>query len=320
MRLQIKPGLFGNEWHLKYPRPEQPSIDYLIAESHWIIDRAFNEQFPSAMLPLYSGGNDSGCSCHVASLHPKFGGKVFTINTRIGAFRTKLHQRAVCRQFGWEQVVGRSKKTIEQFVRERGVPGPGRHSWIYQRIKDHVIKAWVQQHKQPGRPVALLTGCRQAESTRRLGNARPIKRGQSLGDDGTLHGPYELWVGPIVYWTTRDKIAYCKHFDIPWNPFSASLGMSLECCCGAFADRKDFGGPADELELIRQYAPDVYKKIRILERIAKESGKHDVWGTPPKNADGSLADEPNEPTLFDDEEGLPPLCQSCGAKYHASCS
>jgi 3'-phosphoadenosine 5'-phosphosulfate sulfotransferase (PAPS reductase)/FAD synthetase len=296
-----KDGMFS--WTYRINRPSNPTVDYLIAESHSIIDRAFREHHAVAMIPLYSGGNDSGCSCHVASLHPRFAGTVYTINTRTGAFRTKLHQRKVCKQFGWKQEVRRSKETYEKFVRERGCPGPGRHQWIYQRLKDHVIKAWVQEHKANARPVCLVTGCRKAESTRRLGTAEEIKRGGSVGKDGTIHGPYELWTAPIVHWTSEDKRTYMKHFGIPMNPFSATLGMSLECGCGAFADRQDFGGEADERELIRRYAPDVSKKIDIVERIARESGTHCVWGTRPRDCEAS-----------DSEEELPMLCQSCVAR------
>ena len=295
-----KDGMFA--WKFSWARPEKRDVDYLIAEAHSIIDRAFREHRAVAMVPMFSGGNDSACSVHVASLHSGFAGTVYTINTRTGAFKTKLHQRRVCKQFGWRQQVRRSKETMEKFVRERGCPGPGRHSWVFQRLKDHVIKRWVQEHKVSNRPVMLVTGCRTSESTRRLGYAEEIKRGQSLDKHGVLHGPYELWTAPIVHWTNEDKRIYMKHFGIPLNPFTGSgLELSGECFCGAFADREAYGTECDERELIRRLAPDVSRKIDIIERIAREHGNHAEWGIRP-------TDDP----AVDGE--IPPTCQSCYAR------
>jgi len=291
-------------WAWKIERPKSPSVDYLIAESHAIIDRAFGEHLAVAMLPLYSGGNDSGCSAHVASLHPKFAGTVYTINTRTGAFKTKLHQRRVCKLFGWKQEVRRSPSrsdNMEEFVRNKGLPGPGMHTVIFSRLKQRVLECWTKEHKDAARPVAFMSGVRVAESTRRLGYASEIQRGSYIRNDGRISNPYQLWVAPILHWTTDDQRRYRKAFDIPLNPFTGTLDMSLECGCGCYADRSDKDGPCDERELIRQYAPDVSKKIDILQRIAREHGHHAEWGCAP----------PNDPK----HDGfVPPTCQSCASR------
>lgn len=289
-------GLF--EWKLANRRPESPSVDYLIAESHHILDRAMDEHLASAVLPLFSGGNDSACSVHISSLHSSFSGTVYTINTRTGAFKTKLHQRRVCDQFGWNQEVRRSPNrsdNMEEFVRRKGCPGPGMHPIIFARLKQRVLRLWVKEHKRNGRPVALISGVRSHESRRRLGYSKEIQRGGGINaTSGQLYEPLQLWVAPILNWTSEDKRRYMKHFKIPYNPFTGTLDMSGECFCGSFADQ-------GEKESIALYAPDVLKKIEILERIAREHGKHDKWGTAPSN----------DPPI---EGPIPQMCQGCYAR------
>ena len=116
-----------------------------------------------------------------------------------------------------------------------------------------------------------------------------------------IHSPYELWVAPIVNWTSEDKRRYMTHHGIPANPFTyTGLSMSGECFCGAFADRQARDTENDERELIRRLAPDVSRKIDILERIAGECGQHAEWGIRPPGCSGN--------------DGLEMLCQGCASR------
>lgn len=246
------------------------------------------------ILPLFSGGHDSTCACHVASRHRKWKGKVHHIDTGIGSKATRAHVDATAKELGWDLKVYRSPETYEKFVRERGFPGPGRHHWIYVRIKERCVRMIC---KKRGR-VALITGCRKEESTRRMGTVEPIKLGET-DKHGNRTNLNRVWVAPCHDWSSEEQAAYMDEFDLPRNPVKIALGMSGECFCGAFAS-------PGELDRIRQHCPDVAAEIDRLAVIARECGTHDKWGTRP----------PREKGLVAVQSG--PLCSSCDLRAMAA--
>lgn len=287
-------------------RPKEPSVDYLLAEAFAILDRAFQEHHASAMLPLFSGGNDSMCACHVASQHRRFGRTVFNIDTGTGAIKNREHVERVCQKYGWaldrRKSPDQEKDSYEAFIREQGFPGPGMHTWVYVRLKQRVLAQLVQEHKAGNRPVALISGVRMAESARRMGHAKAITRGNGVNKKtGDINDPRWLWVAPCILWTARDKAHYMDEMGLPRNPFTGTLCMSGECFCGAY-------GKPGEIEKIRQYAPDVAENIDRLAAIARECGKHDKWGTPPPQC------APIDPSQLE-IPGM--MCWSCQAKADA---
>jgi len=245
------------------------------------------------MMPLFSGGHDSICATVLASRHPKFMGDVFHFDTGIGAKATRIFVDEVCREFRWNLRVFKSPSTYEMFVREQGFPGPGMHQWAYIRLKERCLR---QAMKGFGKDrVALITGCRSQESARRMGHVLPLKIGET-NKDGKVSEKRRLWVAPCHDWSPRDQMEFMDADDLPRNPLKLSpLGMSGECFCGAFAR------PA-EIEMLRQYAPDVAAEIDRLSVIAMESGKHSVWGTRPNKAKGIVAAQTG------------PMCSSCDAR------
>jgi 3'-phosphoadenosine 5'-phosphosulfate sulfotransferase (PAPS reductase)/FAD synthetase len=256
-------------------RPAEPNVDYLTNEALEIIDRAYSEHLAYEMLPLFSGGNDSMCSTFVASLHPGFKGTVYSIDTGIAVQASVDHLVSACRSFGWELDRRKSEDTYEAYVAANGFPGPGRHQYIYNRIKDRCVRVWVKESKSGGQPVGLLTGCRRHESSRRMGHVAEIKRGSSFDENAQrIRDPYQLWVAPIAHWTKRDCAVFMEHHGLPRNPTTPWLGMSGECCCGAYAT-------PDELDRIRKHAPEVAKEIDRLAEVAKASGLPCKWGEPP---------------------------------------
>lgn len=241
----------------------------LLASGLSVIDSAFAAG-AELMVPLFSGGHDSLCACHVASQHPRFGGEVYHIDTGIGAKAARRFVESVCREQGWKLKVFRSEKeTYEKFVRERGFPGPGRHHWIYVRIKDRCIRQMTAGRKRR----ALITGCRKEESTRRMGSVKPLKVGET-SKSGKVTDKKRAWTAPCHDWSAAEQRVYMDEHDLPTNPLKERLGMSGECFCGAFA-------MPNEIELVKRYAPDVAAEIDRLAVIARECGTHDVWGTRP---------------------------------------
>jgi 3'-phosphoadenosine 5'-phosphosulfate sulfotransferase (PAPS reductase)/FAD synthetase len=271
----------------------EPSV--LLASALAIIDRAF-ECGATAMLPLFSGGHDSLSACFAASQHSRFCGEVHHINTGIGAKATRAFVEETCKELGWTLRIYTSNFSYEKFVRRLGFPGPGAHQWVYNKIKDRCISAMCK-----GRgPVALITGCRQQESTRRMGHTASVKIGETSKKTGKTQRKNRIWTAPCFDWSIAEQRAFMTEHMLPRNPVKDSiLGMSGECFCGAFARPW-------ELEMIRMVVPDVAAEIDRLSVIAKECGTPCEWGKRRKDEKGVV-------TVY-----TGPLCSSCDRKAVAA--
>lgn len=262
-----------------------------------VLDAAFAAGAES-MITLFSGGHDSICAQHVASKHPRFDGTASHINTGIGARLTRAFVDEVCAEFGWELRVYKSLSTYEEFVRKKGFPGPGMHSFVYARLKERCVRMMMATRG----PTALVTGARRFESTRRMGYVSPVQVGErATKKDGrgrkvtVWRNRRRIWTAPCHDWSAAEQKAYMDEFDLPRNRMKLALGMSGECFCGAFA-------MPGELNRIRVHAPDVAAEIDRLAGIARECGKHDVWGTRPDKTKGLVVSRTG------------PLCSSCDVR------
>lgn len=287
------------------------SVDELIDSANRVIHRAYMHAPHATMAPLFSGGHDSMVACHLASQHKLFRGEVFHINTGIGARYTADFVTRTCDKLGWKLTTFKSPETYEKFVRERGFPGPGRHHWVYVRLKDRCVRKVVNRRKR-----LLITGCRKAESVRRMGHVEPVKIGELVWkkcedckDAGRRAAECptgkckrvcvnlnRIWVAPCHDWSKAEQQLYMDEFGLPVNRLKVALGMSGECFCGAFAQ-------PGELDLIRKHAPDVAEEIDRLAEIARECGKPAEWGKRPAG------------TVTVEETG--PLCNACDQRADA---
>lgn len=250
-----------------------------------VIDRAFLRG-ATMMLPLFSGGHDSLSACYIASQHPRFQGKVYHIDTGIGAKATRQFINEVCDDYGWELQVFKSNFSYEKFVRKLGFPGPGAHGWIYNKLKDRCVST---MGKGRGK-VALITGCRSQESVRRMGHVEPIKIGETSKKTGKVRRKNRIWTAPCHDWSSEQQRAFMDALCLPRNPVKDSLlGMSGECFCGAFAR-------PNEIALVREFVPDVAAEIDRLSTLAPAGS---IWG---KRAKGKKK-------IVKATTG--PLCSSC---------
>lgn len=264
----------------------------LLRSALMVIDAAFSKKANAQHIaPMFSGGHDSLCACFVASRHSRFAGTVHHINTGIGSKLTRAFVDTVCRDFAWELKVYKSKVSYEDVVRQWGFPGPGGHGLAYARLKDRCVYAITKQFRKR---VALITGCRQQESTRRMGNVvSMVTIGETSKKTGKTRNKKRIWTNPCYDWSSQDQRNFMDHFDLPRNPVKMSpLSMSGECFCGAFAR-------PDEISMIRCYAPDVAEEIDRLTEIAKAHGQPSVWGTRPDKKSGVVVAQTG------------PLCNSC---------
>lgn len=165
----------------------QNSLDELLAESEAIYRAAIDEYKPSKVFALFSGGDDSLAATIFASRQEGFSGVVH-INTGIGIKEANRFVRRTCSEQKWPLIeLHPTDKTYRDFVLEFGFPGPAAHKYCYIWLKERPLQWFIANvakntHRDK---VALITGVRLQESTRRMGYVQKI---QTQGS--------RLWVAP----------------------------------------------------------------------------------------------------------------------------
>jgi 3'-phosphoadenosine 5'-phosphosulfate sulfotransferase (PAPS reductase)/FAD synthetase len=235
------------------------------------IEQAIEQYNPSHCFALFSGGNDSLTATHFATsvLGDRLDGVVH-VNTGIGIPQTRQFVRAACQWFGWPLLEYKAVENTrgdgspdpihyEDLVMRWGFPGPPGHGVMYNRLKERQIRRLIRDHKISNRKILLVSGCREQESTRRMGTVTPID------PDGR-----RIWVAPFTHMDAVEVRDYMDQHELPRNPVKQYLEMSGECLCGAFAHE-------GELEEIRTWYPETAARIEaIQERVVNEAGF--PWG------------------------------------------
>ena len=255
----------------------------LSKEAISIVGEAIEKYQPRVLYGMFSGGHDSRCAVHVASLFKIFAGCVH-INTGIGVEETRDYVRQTCAENGWPLREMRSPISYESLVRKYGFPGPASHQMMYTRLKERCVRQLVRESKIGKYDrILLVAGIRQSESTRRK-----------------FREPHQrefcrVWASPLIYWTTEERNQFMHERGFRPNPVVGKLCMSGECLCGAFAK------PGERAEIAAAY-PAADAEISRLEKIAAECGVPCKWGTrPPKK----------EKATTDYDADLFSLCWSC---------
>jgi len=268
-----------------------------------ILDAAVAEHNPLSIWGLFSGGHDSLCATHLASSHPRFAG-VAHFATGTGIKETKRYVYEVCRAQGWPLRVYRPRvgDRYEDFARAHGLPGPAQHGRMYNRLKERSLERHIAATKTRWNDrVMLITGCRAAESERRMGHTTAISRFKT-----------RVWVAPCIDWLPSDQHAYMREHALPANPVKELLHVSGECLCGAF------GRGAAELEEIRLWYPRAADEIDRVAAVAAANGKPCRWGERPNAAAPEDVDDA-QCDLGDPTTGasIRTMCWSCGKRPSA---
>jgi 3'-phosphoadenosine 5'-phosphosulfate sulfotransferase (PAPS reductase)/FAD synthetase len=181
----------------------------------------------------------------------------------------------------------------EEFCFNFGMPGPGQHARMYQRLKErsfNKIKKEAKQGHNRESCVMFVTGIRRDESSIRAGYNRDT---QKVGGS--------VWVNPFYWQTKVDFELYRQEFGLPRNPVTDVIGISGECLCGTMGSRS-------ELDLIEKIEPETRRYIESIESRCESLGLPCKWATKP---DRPTKCNPLQLLLFGDEPTFQPACVGC---------
>lgn len=287
-------------------------LDALEEQARAIYDDGLATWLPErpvrAVAVLFSGGNDSTTLAHW-TVRNGLASHAVHAHTGIGIEQTRQFVRDTCAAWGLpliekrtpagetyrDMVLGQIKaRKKEGTPYPGGFPGPTGHFMMYQRLKERALDAAKHDLGIVGSTTeraVYVAGRRRQESRRRSGGS------------GTPPVPMHerkrnvVWVSPFVFWTKLDLNAYRARYDVPRNEVADLIHMSGECLCGAYA-------APGELEMIREWFPEVVAEIHALEDEARAAGIPEPfcrWGHGKKTMFRG----------FKGQEGSGPLCQAC---------
>lgn len=235
-------------------------MDELIIGSKEIYEKAIADFKPKAMVLMFSGGDDSLTTYHVAKeLGIKFD---FVIhgNTRTGIEETTEFARKKVEQMGDRYLEADAKDAYEKYLFRKGFFGVGEraHNYSFHVLKMTHFRTTVSQNLRQRRrnfPILFINGARRQESENRMKNmVNPIKHDPAQKNN--------IWVNLINEWSNSECKDYLSGNAIERNPVSVNLCRSGECMCGTMQSK----GDRQEASF---FYPDWGKRLDELERKVK---------------------------------------------------
>lgn len=288
----------------KLTRPERElRVSRLVAESHALVEwgrEAFitNENRTCAgTVVLFSGGNDSTVLAH---LFRNTATHAAHAHTGVGIEQTRQYVRDTCEAWGLPLLERRAPRVEDSYrtlVLERGFPGPGAHSKMFQRLKERAleqVRREIVTHPYRER-VIFLAGRRRTESDRRNSVPEMERQGSTV------------WISPLINWTKPDMNSYrLLHRTVPVNLVADLIHMSGECLCGAFAHH-------GEREEISEWYPDAFDDIAELEKLIAD--RDDI---PEHRKSWGWSGDPRLLAMSKEKPKSGRLCQSCDTRWEQS--
>jgi len=196
--------------------------------------------YPSCFA-LVSGGKDSLSTAQV--LHEA--GKLeacIALETGVSTPDWKQFVIQTCSDRQWPLEFYATDESYDDIVLRYGFPGPSRHKFYMERLKGRCIRKFRKQHPKG----ILASGTRAQESVRRSANAVPV--GQWEGTP---------IVAPIFDWSTDETWDFFRDRGFNRAPGYATLQISGDCLCGAFARE-------GELDAVRFHYPKIAARFDAL--------------------------------------------------------
>jgi len=194
------------------------------------IDEAVKKFEIDAIYGLFSGGDDSICSTHLASLYAPqtsvFKGCIHA-ETRTGPISKMSSDwvKQFCAEQGWHVNSKTPATTYLMMIAEHGFPGPSSHQYMYRYLKERVFAHAKKEEKArlKLKHIAFVTGMRRSESTNRA-NTPFYEQIKS-----------DYFISPIADWSEQDCLDYIAYMGLERNPVKMNTGISGECKCGSHA-------------------------------------------------------------------------------------
>ena len=294
-------------------------FEQLLAQENWSKEKSPEEILDytlsighNSFYVGYSGGKDSGIVLDlVATKYPNFFKGVIYVDTGIGTDDTKNFVIKFCKEKNYplhilspENVTAKGKGNLangqpfnyENLVKTFGFPKQSFHNNTMAWLKYYPMRAFIDSRWEKGERPALISGVRKNESARRKHASKytscPLDKSDSI-----------IFVKPIYYKTNSWVSEYWIKTGMKKSPCYNTIHLSGDCLCGCFADSK-------ELKLIEMFHPEVFKKIKDLEKLIDKEGtknarKNKTWG----NGSFNTTDIENQQTLDSHVESL--VCNDC---------
>lgn len=268
----------------------------LFSRSQEIIDQAIADYQPYAIVMMFSGGDDSLTTYHVArALDIPITHFLHGV-TGTGIPQTTEFARQIGEQSKLIYIEANAGKAYEEYVWRKGFFGRGEqaHTMAYHVLKNEWFEKALSQHirrGKHGRNILLINGARWQESNNRERmKTNPIRRGRKNGPN--------IWVNLINDWTKHD----CQQFlrDYERNPVTELLCRSGECMCGTMQSQ-------EQRQEAAYWFPEWGRWLDELDQAVKE--KHGWgWGEPTPSWIKPL--KAGQIAL----PGFLPMCHSCSFK------
>lgn len=264
-----------------------------------ILTRAYNFWKPNWIFLLYSGGNDSVVSTHIANAWaraiPHGHVKAISIDTHVSADGWRDYVTRVANKENWTHEIWDNPDPEFYYnnCREFGTPHTREMHWMimYRNLKERAIDAVRRAHKTGQRDRCMLvSGFRRDESTERADTPEWLEDGAGL------------WVSPLVNWTERDVYEYRLVHAFEPNPFYETVGGSGDCECNWTRNTS--------VATLERYSPVLASKIRPMDAECRLKFGYGYGDTPSK---GLIAERAGQMPL----PGIMPLinlCAGCSAR------
>ena len=236
-----------------------------------ILQSAINDYNIDSFYVAYSGGKDSGIALDYVShnFSKQFKGVIF-VNTGIGTQATIDFVKSYCKSEKYPLFILKPENVIrkdgtpysyENLVMRWGFPTFSGHRITMQQLKFFPIRQFIQQKMKEGEKPCIISGIRKKESARRKRNKK-----WNTAIDNDL-GNKIIFVKPLYYKSNNWVMKYFIENNIKRSPVYSTLHLSGDCLCGCFAQK-------DEAKLLQMFHPEVYNKIKDLEKKFKAIKDH----------------------------------------------
>lgn len=213
----------------------------------------------SAVLILFSGGNDSRAMAHVVKPILEslgMGVELAAIDTGLGVdgWRDSIVSYSEWLGVNVSFWSGEGRGFYSSYVARNGFPSSPQHGLVQNRLKGRAMEKMVRDRRGGGKVsrVWLLSGIRQLESRKRMGLISPFSR-RGNGQ----------FINPLFYWSNSKVADYLNENNIPLSAYNQG-----DCKCGATVR-----SAKAEMSDIRDNNPCLFSYLSSL-------GNVEEWGKP----------------------------------------